>query len=238
MSIEHYRMIVSDLEVEVVRKVIKNLHIAVYPPDGTIRVAAPKVMDDEAVRLAVVSRLGWIKRERVRLQKQPRETPREMVTGESHYVFGTRCRLDVVEAKGKQYAKKIGHRKIRLYVRPGSDKTVRQRVLERWYRQELKSIIQEMIPKWEKILNIEVAEWGVKKMKTQWGTCNADAKRIWLNLELAKKPLHCLEYVIVHEMAHLIEPSHNERFLAILDRALPQWRLIRDELNRLPIERL
>jgi hypothetical protein len=227
---------VSDLIINVTRKKIKNLHLSVHPPDGEIRISAPLHVDDESVRLFAISRLQWIKKNQAQILAQPRHSPRKFVSGESHYFQGHRYLLNViyrdraptVEIRNKTY--------IDLYVREGSNEEKRRDVLRHWYRQHLKTEIPRLIKKWEAIMEVEVKDWGVKRMKTKWGTCNPQAQRIWLNLELAKKPPSCLEYVVVHEMTHLFERHHNERFRSLLDQFLPNWRRYRDELNQTPIE--
>lgn len=227
----------AGLAVEVVRKEIKHLHLGVYPPRGRVRVAVPLRIDDEAVRLAVVSRLGWIRRQRERFELQERQSAREMVTGESHYVAGRRYLLDVVEAEGPAGVRLRNNRTLELRVRPGSDRARREALLHGWYRRRLRARVPALIATWEPVIGVRVADWRIRRMKTRWGSCNAGAGRIWLNLELAKKPTSCLEYILVHEMVHLIERSHNERFRACLDRVMPGWRLVRDELNRAPLAR-
>jgi predicted metal-dependent hydrolase len=200
-----------------------------------VRVAAPLVVSDEAVRLAVAGKLGWIKRQRARFAAQPRQSPREMVSGESHYYLGRRYRLRVYEHDGPAGVVVRGHTRLDLFVRPGANVEQRALVLQGWYRARLKALIPPLLEKWQPVLGVQAAAWGVKKMKTRWGSCNPTARRIWLNLELAKKPERCLEYVVVHELAHLLERRHDARFTAVLDRYLPQWREARDELNRLPL---
>ena len=226
---------VDGLIVNVVRKNIKNLHLAVYPPEGRIRVAAPLRLDDEAVRLVVISRLAWIKRQQTKFKEQERQTVREYVSGESHYFKGARYRLNVIlqDAPGKVVVR--NKQFIDLYVRPTSTTEQRQRVMMAWYRNYLKEAIPSLIAQWEKVLGVTVAEWSIKQMKTRWGTCNIEAGCILLNLELAKKSPHCLEYIVVHEMIHLLERLHNDRFRALMNHFLPQWQLIRDELNREPL---
>jgi hypothetical protein len=223
------------MPVEVVRKGIRNLHLGVYPPHGRIRIAVPHRVSDEAVRLAVVSRLGWIKRQQLKFASQPRQSRREMVSGESHYFLGTRYRLNVVEHARPTTALVRGKSIITLQVRPGATVQQREEVLHRWYRQELKALIPPLLNRWQPVLGVQVAEWGVKRMKTRWGTCNPRARRIWLNLELAKKPEPCLEYIVVHELLHLLERHHNDRFVALMNQHLPQWRTRRQELNAAPL---
>jgi predicted metal-dependent hydrolase len=228
-------MDVNGIRVDVVRKAIKNLHLGVYPPGGRVRVAAPEHLSDEAVRLAVVSRLGWIRRKRDNFATQERQSAREMVTGESHYVQGRRYRLDVVEIAGRESVTIRNARTLELRVRPGASAAEREQVLQRWYRRLMREHVAELIAKWEPVIGIKVAEWGIKRMKTRWGSCNVDARRIWINLELAKKSPPCLQYIVVHELVHLIERHHNERFRELMNRHLPQWRMDRDELNRAPL---
>ncbi len=226
---------INGISVEVRRKSIKNLHVGVYPPDGRVRVSAPLRFDSESIRLAVVSRIGWIRRKRATFETQVRQTEREMVTGESHFVLGRRYRLKVVEAPGAHRVHIAGNSWLELTVRPGTDTAGRKRALERWYRDILRERIPALLDEWQPRLGVEVTEWRVKHMKTRWGSCNAEAKRIWLNSELAKKPEACLEYVLVHELTHLLERNHTDRFRALLDEFMPDWRLRRDELNRAPL---
>ncbi|MDN5870795.1 MAG: M48 family metallopeptidase [Nitrococcus sp.] len=235
MSTEHLHLQVNGIPVEVRRKAIKNLHIGVYPPDGRVRVAAPARMDDETIRLAIVSRLAWIRRHQRRFLAQVRESARELVTGESHYYRGQRYRLDVVDAAGRAGVHLTGMSTMELGVPPGTDTAGRRCVLERWYRRELRALVPDLLATWEPIIGKSVAEWRIKRMKTRWGSCNIGARRIWLNLELIRKPHACLEYVLVHEMAHLLERHHTHRFRDLMDRFLPDWRLRRDELNKGPL---
>ena len=224
------------MPVEIVRKDIKNLHVGVYPPKGRVRVAAPLRVDDEAVRLAVISRLGWILRQRKGFDTQVRQSQREMVTGESHYYQGRRYLLDVIEQDGPPSVSLANNTTLELHVRPDADRDAREGVLHRWYRRCLREQIPALLAKWEPKVEVEVAEVCIKKMKTRWGTCTSDVRRIWLNLELAKKPVLCLEYILVHEMVHLLERHHSERFLDLMDSLMPQWRLHREELNRAPLD--
>ena len=226
---------VGDLRVDVIRKDIKNLHLGVYPPEGRVRVAAPLRVDDEAVRLAVISKLAWIKRQQNRFLTQERQTARDYVYRESHYYLGQRYLLNVIEHKGTPRVELRNKTKIDLNVPIGSDASKCEQVLMGWYRKELKTLIPPIIKKWEDKLGVTVDSWGVKKMKTKWGSCNIEAHRIWLNLELAKKPIECLEYIIVHEMMHLLERYHNDNFRGLMDQFMPQWRLYLDELNQAPL---
>ncbi len=235
MTTRQHQIEVHGIPVEVVRKDIKNLHLGVYPPEGRVRVAAPLRLDDETVRLAVISRLTWIRRQQEGFDRQDRQSQREMITGESHYVQGRRYRLNVIEHEGPTVVCLPNNTTLELWVPPRMSRDRREAVLHQWYRRRLREEIPQLIAKWEPEIGVTVAEWSIKKMKTRWGTCNIDARRIWLNLELAKKPASCLEYILVHEMVHLLERHHNERFKQLIDRLMPQWRLHREELNRAPL---
>ena len=235
MSIEARQITVGGLRIDVVRKPIKNLHLGVYPPNGRVRVAAPLAVGDEAVRLAVVTRMGWIKRQRAKFNAQARQTGRAYVSGESHYFLGRRYRLNLVEGARTGRVQLRNSRSLDLHVRRSGDAAARERVLTRWDREELRSRTEGLIDKWACIMDVPVPAYGIKKMKTKWGTCNSLAGRVWLNLELIKKPPQCLEYIVVHEMAHLIERTHSDRFVSIMDQAMPNWRLVRDELNAEPL---
>ena len=234
-KVRSHRIDIRGIPVEVVRKDIKNLHLGVYPPSGRVRVAAPLWIDDDAVRLAVISRLGWIRRKRTEFAQQDRQSQREFATGESHYFRGRRYRLDVIEQDCPSAVRLLNNAKMALRVRPGTDRDAREAILEQWYRRQLRAQLPELCVKWARKVGVTVNEVRIKKMKTLWGSCNIEAKRIWLNLELAKKPTLCLEYVLVHEMVHLIEHQHNERFQKLMDRFMPQWRIHRDELNQHPL---
>ena len=231
MNIETRNIRVGALSVEVVRKNIKNLHLGVYPPHGRVRVAAPLVVDDEAVRLAVIDKLGWIKRQKAKFAEQPRQTQREMVNGESHYFLGQRYRLRVHEHEAPARVAVRGIASLDLFVRPGASAEQREAVLLHWYREQLKALIPPLLETWQPILGVQARAWSIKKMKTKWGSCNPTAKRLWFNLELAKKPAMCLEYLVVHELVHLLERNHTERFTALMDGFLPNWSVCRATLN-------
>ena len=235
MSAKPHQIVVNDLVVDVVRKDIKNLHLGVYPPNGRVRVAAPLRVDDEAVRLFTLTKFHWIKRQQRRFDEQDRQSAREFVSGESHYFRGNRYLLDVVYRNAPPCVVLRNNTVMELVVRPGSDVAQRERVLRAWYRHELKQAIPPLIAKWEPIMDVSVAEWGVRQMKTRWGTCSIAARRISLNLELAKKSAQCLEYIVVHEMVHLLERLHNDRFVRLMNQFMPQWQLHRAELNRAPL---
>jgi hypothetical protein len=225
------RIAVSGIAVEVVRKDIKNLHLGDYPPSGRVRVAASLVVSDEAVRLAVIDKLGWIKRQRAQFAAQPRQSEREMVNGESHYFLGRRYRLRVHQQDGPARVALRGVASIDLFVRAGTTIEKREAVLLDCYRISLRSVIADLMAHWQPNLGVQVADWGIRKMKTKWGSCSVGARRIWLNLELAKKPLQCLEYIVVHELGHFLERNHTERFTALMDRHLSDWRIRREVLN-------
>lgn len=235
MSTEQHNITVSGLQVEVVRKDIKNLHLGVYPPGGRVRVAAPFRVSNEAVRLAVIGKLGWIKRQQAKFERQPRESAREMVSGESHYFLGHRYRLRVVYSDGPGGVVIRNKSTIELHVRPNATAEARRRVLMNWYREQLREMLPPLLHKWQKRLGVEVSAVGIKKMKTKWGTCTVDARRIWINLELAKKSTESLEYVVMHELLHLLVKHHDDKFIAIMDKHLPRWRSLREELNCLPL---
>lgn len=226
---------IGTITIDVIRKEIKNIHLAVYPPTGRVRIATPLNTTDEKVRLYAISKLGWIKKHQRNFDKQKRLPEKEFVNRESHFYLGKRYLLHIIEQPGKQQVK-VRHRHLDLYVKPGTSQTVKHQILNDWYRERLKEIIPPLIEKWEKVLKVKVNTFGVKRMKTKWGTCTIEAGRIWLNLELIKKPVSCLEYIIAHEMVHLLERHHNDRFLSILSKHLPNWKHLKEELNRFPLE--
>ena len=229
------QLVVSDIAVDIVRKDIKNLHLGVYPPEGHVRVAVPLHVSDERVRLAIISKLAWIKKQQADFKKQVRQSEREMVTGESHYFMGKRYLLEVIERSGRHQVELKGNRKLLLYVKPNTSLENRQLVLNEWYREQLKKRIPDLLSRWQEKIGVSSQDWGIKKMKTKWGSCNISVKRIWLNLELAKKPPECLEYIIVHELVHLLERHHNDRFKGHMDQFMPNWRIYRDMLNSSPL---
>jgi len=223
----------GDITIDVEHKDIKNIHLSVYPPNGKVKISAPTRMDLDTIRVYAISKLQWIKKKQEQFKKQERETPREYLTKESHYFLGKRYLLKVIEGDGSPQVE-LTHSEIYLYIRPLTTVHKKQEIIEEWYRSELKKIVPDLIAKWEKIIGVSTSEFGIKKMRTKWGTCNPEAKRIWLNLELAKKPMECIEYIIVHELVHLLERTHNDRFIGHMDEFMPKWRFYRDELNRLP----
>ena len=226
---------VSGIDVQVVRKAIKNLHLAVYPPDGHVRVAVPEHVTDENIRLAVISKLSWIKRQQRDFKDQPRQSERQYISGECHYFLGKRCRLELIERAGKHEIKLLQSGKLKMFVRRGASIEGREKLLYSWYREQLKTRVPELLEKWQPVIGVQVADYGIKKMKTKWGSCSIEQRRIWLNLELAKKSPECLEYILVHELVHLLERNHNDRFKGHMDAFLPKWRAARDLLNKSPL---
>jgi len=223
------------LTIDVVRKDIKNIHLAVYPPTGRVRIAAPLKVNEDAIRLFAVSKLGWIRKNQRKFKTQDRIPPREYKQRESHYFQGRRYLLRILETDKAPKVVLKNKKIIELHVKPGTPTAKRHEIMSRWYRVQLKKLIPAIIDKWEKILHVKVDDWRVRQMKTMWGSCNIEKKRIWINLELAKKPEYCLEYIIVHEMVHLLERHHNDRFSYYMDKYLPNWRQIKSGLNKLPI---
>lgn len=224
----------GEIVIAVTRKDIKHVHLSVHPPNGRITLVAPTGTRLEVARAYAVSRLGWIRDQQARLRAQARETPRRFVTRESHYVWGKRYLLSVIEREQKPSVA-MDHRRITLTVRPGSDRAKRESVMHEWHIGLLHEAVPRLIRKWESLLEVKVAAYFLQRMKTKWGGCNHEARHIRLNTELVKKPKDLLEYVIVHEMIHLIEPSHSERFVALLDDHYPTWREARMDLNELPL---
>jgi predicted metal-dependent hydrolase len=227
----------GNIVIDVEQKDIKNIHLSVYPPEGKVRISAPERMDLDTIRVFAISKLQWIKNQQLAFKKQDRETPREYLTRESHYFLGERHLLKVIK---QDATPKIVLRKsaIEMHTRPNTTQEKRKELLDEWYRSELKKIAPQLIEKWEKKIGVKAEAYGIKKMRTRWGTCNPKAKRIWLNLELAKKPVECIEYIVVHELVHLIEARHNETFRRLMNEHMPKWSFYRDELNRLPFSHL
>ena len=226
---------IRNINLDVIRKDIKNMHLSVHPPTGRVRIAVPLRVNEEAVRLFAISKLGWIKRHQRHFQKQERETPREFKERESHYFLGKRYLLRIKETRGMGYVDLKGKTYLDLYVKDNASVEYKQKVLNEWYRSELKKIVPEIIERWQNKIGVSVNGWAIKRMKTKWGSCNIEAKRILLNLELAKKPVQCLEYIVAHELVHLIERHHNDRFRSYMDYYLPNWKSLKDELNRIPV---
>ena len=229
---------IGELDVHLLRKDIKNLHISVMPPDGQVRVSAPNVMTETTIRMAIIHRIPWIRRQQAEFAKQQRQSAREMVTGESHYLWGRRYRLLVNELatdiKSEQSVK-LHRGRLVLSVNPSASTNSKIQLLDQYYRSRLKAKVPDILQKWIQITGVDCNSWHIQKMKTKWGSCNIEEKRILLNLDLAKKPIPCLEYIILHELIHFKERQHNDRFKALLDSYMSDWRARRDLLNQLPL---
>lgn len=228
------RIDLGDIAISVVKKDIKNIHLSVYPPAGAVRISAPLRMSIDTIRVFAISKLGWVKQQQKKLCAQERETPREYLDRESHYLWGRRYLLKVIEKDAPPCAE-LKHSRIGLQVRPRASDETKAAILDEWYRQQLKAAVPKLIAKWERHLGVRVGRFYVQRMKTRWGSCNTLAGSIRLNTELAKKPKECLEYIVVHEMVHLLEPTHNRRFVELMNRFMPKSKFYRDELNRLPV---
>lgn len=228
------RIQLKEIPVEVVLKKIKNIHLSVYPPKGRVRISAPTSSKLDTLRLYAISRLGWIRKQRNRILGQARETPRIFIQKESHYLWGKRYLLDVKEGHSPQGVA-VSHGEMHLRVPWRASKAKRGEVLESWRRGELRKELPEMLSQWAKKLGVSPRNIFVQKMKTQWGSCNHQNKSIRLNTELTKKPKQYLDYVVLHEMAHLLKPTHSKEFISILDKQMPMWREIKKGLNRLPV---
>ena len=224
----------GDIAVDVVLKDIKNVHLSVHPPTGRVTISAPSRMSLDTIRVFAISKLSWIKQQQRKLQEQERETPREYLDRESHYVWGKRYLLKVIEAD-QPPSVELSHSRMVLRVRPGTDQAKRQVILEEWYREQVKQAVPPLVAKWEPLIGVKVARIFVQRMKTKWGSCNHHAHTVRLNTDLAKKPRECLEYLVVHELVHLLEPTHNARFIALMNQFMPKWQSHRQILNRLPV---
>jgi len=208
--------------------------LSVHPPAGRVRIAAPRHLSDDAIRSFAIGKLRWIRRQQARLQEQERETPREFLDRESHFVWGRRLLLRIVEADGVQRVE-LSPRHLTLHVRPRTPASKRAQLLDEWYRAQIRAALPPLISRWASVMGVTVGRVFVQRMKTKWGSCNRNATTIRVNTELARKPTECLEYLVVHELAHLLEPTHNARFVALMDQYLPAWHSVRQTLNRLPV---
>lgn len=224
----------GEVSIELTRRAVKHAHLAVHPPAGRVTLVAPPRMRLEVARAYAISKLGWIRQQQGALKAQAREAPRRFVTRESHQLWGRRHLLSVVERDEKPGVV-VDHRRIKLTVRPGSDLAKRAEVMHAWHKALLHAEVPPLIAQWERKLGVRVSAYYLQRMKTKWGSCNPKSGNIRLNTELVKKPKDLVEYVIVHEMLHLLVPNHDERFVALLDRHYPSWREARDELNALPL---
>ena len=224
----------GDMAIEVAFKDIRNVHLSVYPPDGRVGISAPRRMALDTIRVFAISKLDWIRRQQRRIREQDREPPREYLDRESHYVWGKRYLL-AVEQRDVPPAVELKHSKFMVYVRPGTPRERLGEIAESWYREQVRRALPALIARWEPRMGVRVSRFFVRRMRTRWGSCNPTARSIRLNTDLAKKPRECLEYIVVHEMVHLIEPTHNARFVAHMDRFMPRWQFHREVLNRLPV---
>lgn len=224
----------GEIAVDVVMKDIKNIHLSVYPPSGRVRISAPLRMNLDTIRVFAITKLGWIKSQQQKLRAQERETPREYLDRESHYFWGKRYLLKIEEQDAAPGVE-LKHNKMILRIRPATSHERKQEILEAWYRENLKAALPPLIAKWESLMGVKVGRCFVQKMRTKWGSCSHDSKNIRLNTDLAKKPPECLEYIVVHELAHLLEPTHNARFMALMEQFMPKWKFYKDQLNRLPV---
>ena len=224
----------GNIAVDVVLKDIKNVHLSVHPPTGRVTISAPSRMNLDTIRVFAISKLGWIKQQQRKLQEQERETAREYLDRESHYVWGRRYLLKVSESE-QSPSVELKHNRMHLRVRPGTDETKRHAIVEAWYREQVKQAVPPLVAKWEQLIGVKVQRIFVQRMKTKWGSCNHRARTIRLNTDLAKKPRECLEYLVVHELVHLLEPTHNARFIDLMDQFMPKWSFYRQRLNRLPV---
>lgn len=225
------KLLIDDVEIEVIRKKVKRIYLSVYPPAGYVRMTVPARLDNETIIFFARSKLAWVKRQQAKIRARPRPPAPDYVNGETHLFFGRPYILQVLETTGRPRVEFSADQSIILHVRPNSTKDERQKLLNAWYRRQLQAVIPAYLQKWQKEIGVTVQEWGIRKMKTKWGSCNIQARRIWLNLELAKKSPRCLEYIIVHEMIHLLERYHNDRFYGYLTKYLPGWKEIKKELN-------
>ena len=225
---------IGDLTIAVLLKDVKNIHLSVKPPLGAVSISAPLHMSDNAIRAFAIGKLGWIRQQQAKLQAQIREAPREYLERESHYVWGRRCLLKIVEHDAAPYVA-LRHNRLVLSVRGTMGAEQRSEIVESWYREQLRSMVTPMIADWQQKIGVEMQRLHIQRMKTRWGSCNPQRGSIRLNTDLAKKPTECLEYILVHELVHLIEPKHSEHFVALMDKFLPSWPHLRDQLNALPV---
>lgn len=225
---------IGEIKIQVTRKDIKNVHLSVHPPDGKVTLAAPRSTRLEVARAYAISKPRWIRNQQVKLRNQARETPRQYIERESHYLWGRRYLMTLKETTGRTGVT-LDHKRLTLNLRSGSDQATRERLIHEWHKKQLRKVLPALIAKWEKKLNVRVHQYFLQRMKTKWGSCNHKSGNIRLNTELVKKPKDLLEYVLVHEMVHLIEPTHSERFFEILTRHYPGWKEAREELNELPL---
>lgn len=224
----------GDVVIDVVLKDIKNVHLSVYPPNGRVRISAPSRMSLDTIRVFAISKLAWIRQQQKKIRDQERDTPREFIEKESHYVWGKRLLLAVIE-RNQPSTIEIKHNRMLMVIRPGASREERNALIEAWYREEIRNIAPRLIKEWEERIGVKHEQIFVQRMKTRWGSCNPRTRSIRLNTELARKPVDCLEYILVHELCHLIEPTHNDRFKELMNHYLPNWKHHRKVLNSLPL---
>lgn len=224
---------IGPVDIEVTFKAIKNLHLSVHPPDGRVTISSPDFYDLEKIKIYAATKLAWIKKEQAKIRSQEREESKLMITQESHQFLGKRYLLKVIEANRPKLVLK--HNSIELYTLPEATLEQKQRTLYNWYKKELDAKIGNLIFDYAKLMNISDLNFGMRKMKTKWGSCNIEKRMLWFNIELAKKPIDCIEYIVVHEMVHLLERNHNKNFIILMDKFLPNWRVQKKILNELPL---
>ena len=227
---------IGSVAFELLRKPIKHMRINVLPPDGAVQVVAPESFTETAIRLAFIARIPWIKKQQQAFLQQARQSEREWVSGECHYLWGRAYRLQVIEHSGAHHMRQGKDNYLQLWVRSNTTAANKAKVLQAFYRQQLEEEVPKLLEKWLPRMGVQIHDWRIKQMRTKWGSCNIEVRRLWLNLELAKKPHACLEYVLVHELVHLLERKHNERFMGLMDQFLPDWRERRQLLNRMPLD--
>lgn len=225
---------IGELLIEVTRKGVKNIHLSVHPPDGRVTLVAPSATRLDVARAYAITKLGWIHDQQEKLRNQARESPRRFIGRESHFLWGRRYLMIIIE-KDEKPSVRLDHRTIRLTVRPGSTTEKKAEVIHDWHKSLLHGVVPTMIKKWEAKLGVKASRYFLQRMKTKWGGCSPESGTIRLNTELAKKPKDLLEYVIVHELMHLLEPRHSERFFELMSHHYPAWPEARKELNELPL---
>jgi predicted metal-dependent hydrolase len=231
--IKAYQINIAGIVIDVERKRIKSLRLIVYPPEGKVKITAPLLMHEETIHAFITAKLAWIQKHKQKYLNRAPQTEIHFARGEKHYLFGAPYMLNVIE-RNKPPRVEFTGTEITLYIKPGSTRLQRTKTIEAWYRTVLKEKAVPLIAKWENIIGVSVNDFGIKKMKTRWGSCNIRAKRVWLNLELARRSVNCLDFIILHELVHLLERNHNAKFKAHMDRFMPEWRIYNKELKQIP----
>lgn len=235
MSTNSTSIAVGELRVDLVRKDIKNLHLGVYPPNGRVRIAVPLNIPDDAVRAAITRKMAWIKKQQAEFLKQERQGPREGVSGETYYFFGEKRRMKLVDSTKRGEIKLPSKKYIELHIDVDASTEKKLLVIDRWYRAELLNYIERVLPHWQEVTALVPNSWSIRKMKTRWGSCDGEQRKLTFNLELVKKSPQCLDYILVHELIHLVEPLHNDNFVKLMDAHLPNWRAHKDLLQSSPL---